>query len=560
MPMGHGPPRGGLRAPTLRLPVLISGAVVGLAFLLHAFYLSVPAEDAFISYRFATHLANGHGLVWNVGAPPVEGYTNFLWVVLCALPLLVGLDVVLFSQIAGVAAGLASLWVTHRFARDLLDLPRGPALLACGMLAVSGPFAAWSASGMETGLFTLLVLTGCLGFAGWLRSGDGRSLALAPPALLLATLTRPEGFAVFVLLGGLGALLCPAPERRRLGLALLAYALPFLAYFAWRYGYFGFPLPNTFYAKTGNTLPQYLRGLQYVFVFVLHFAVPLLPVLFTLGLEHARTHAPGRSGDLAGRLRSRASEVVLVSLIAMYTAYITYVGGDYMAMYRFFVPILPALYLLFAAATHHWVGAVVDARSRRRLTGLLVGIAVGLTLLQSTPLEERIFHKPWFMHGTWRGIQTERWAVARFRLVADLFQQRKRKDDSIALRPVGVIPFLTGMPSHSFVAIVEPELAHQPSARRMGTGFPGHEKARLGHALSQRPTYLMFGRWLSQIALADEPARGWQEVSRQLGIYPDYTAEVGARLRAEYHLRSVWLDDRANGEAGYFNFLEARER
>jgi arabinofuranosyltransferase len=33
-------------------------------------------DDAMISMRYARNLAAGHGLVWNPGAEPVEGYTN----------------------------------------------------------------------------------------------------------------------------------------------------------------------------------------------------------------------------------------------------------------------------------------------------------------------------------------------------------------------------------------------------------------------------------------------------------------------------------------------------
>ena len=35
-------------------------------------------DDSFISYRYAANLADGHGITWNVGEKPVEGYTNFL--------------------------------------------------------------------------------------------------------------------------------------------------------------------------------------------------------------------------------------------------------------------------------------------------------------------------------------------------------------------------------------------------------------------------------------------------------------------------------------------------
>ncbi len=36
-------------------------------------------DDGMISMRFAQQFATGHGLVWNPGEPPVEGYTNFFW-------------------------------------------------------------------------------------------------------------------------------------------------------------------------------------------------------------------------------------------------------------------------------------------------------------------------------------------------------------------------------------------------------------------------------------------------------------------------------------------------
>jgi arabinofuranosyltransferase len=54
-----------------------------------AMFLSVLAignrfiqDDAFISFRYAQHCAEGHGLTWNIGEQPVQGYTNFLWTLL----------------------------------------------------------------------------------------------------------------------------------------------------------------------------------------------------------------------------------------------------------------------------------------------------------------------------------------------------------------------------------------------------------------------------------------------------------------------------------------------
>src|SRR5262245_36974515 len=65
--------------------LILSVIVLVPALFLLWFGLGVNLDDALISYRYAQHLAAGQGLVWNVGDAPVEGYTNFLFVVLIAL-------------------------------------------------------------------------------------------------------------------------------------------------------------------------------------------------------------------------------------------------------------------------------------------------------------------------------------------------------------------------------------------------------------------------------------------------------------------------------------------
>ena len=90
-------------------PAGIFGVGVVALFVCHVLYLAGVAEDAFISFRFARNLVEGYGLVWNPGEPPVEGYTNFLWLMLAALLLRLGLDPVIGSQVWGVAASLVTL-------------------------------------------------------------------------------------------------------------------------------------------------------------------------------------------------------------------------------------------------------------------------------------------------------------------------------------------------------------------------------------------------------------------------------------------------------------------
>jgi len=71
-------PRGGPRWPGPFLLALVVGA--GIAW---AWHLRWVGDDAYISFRYARNLIEGNGLVFNPGER-VEGYTNFLWTVLMA--------------------------------------------------------------------------------------------------------------------------------------------------------------------------------------------------------------------------------------------------------------------------------------------------------------------------------------------------------------------------------------------------------------------------------------------------------------------------------------------
>jgi hypothetical protein len=76
-----------------RVLVLVACA----AFFLHGQEYEAVQDDAFISFVYSKHLAAGEGLVFNLGER-VEGYTNFLWVALMALPHLFSVDVIFCAR------------------------------------------------------------------------------------------------------------------------------------------------------------------------------------------------------------------------------------------------------------------------------------------------------------------------------------------------------------------------------------------------------------------------------------------------------------------------------
>src|ERR1700712_1979998 len=45
---------------------------------------TAPSEDSLMLLRYTNHLVSGAGITWNVGDPPVEGATDFLYMVILA--------------------------------------------------------------------------------------------------------------------------------------------------------------------------------------------------------------------------------------------------------------------------------------------------------------------------------------------------------------------------------------------------------------------------------------------------------------------------------------------
>ncbi len=519
-------------------------AAIFLLFLAHSFFLSCLAEDSFISFRFAENLAGGHGLVWNIGEKPVEGYTNFLWVLISASLIKLRLNVLWFSRAIGILAGLLALWYTYRFSWKMLGLSRSMSLIPCFFLALSGPFAAWAASGMEMNLFALLILIGGYHFTGYWKSRVPRDLYFSFLFLFFATLTRPEGFLIFglVLVLGLVLFFLNKIPLRNLILPLLAYVLPFLAYFIWRFRYFGFLLPNTYYAKTGGSTLQYLRGLDYLGFFALFFLAPFLPVVLWLILGKRRgLFRTLRLPDLAESIKKKPGISLSLVVFLIYSVYVVYVGGDYMAMYRFFVPVLPFISLVFGYIVAAVFAAVSRSRLKKALLAGFVFLFAAATLIQSTPLEKALFRKPGFMHGSYRGIETERWHSRRLALLGKFFDRYKNSyDESVASTAIGAISYYADMKIIDFFGLVDPYLAHR-EVRHLGSGMPGHEKLDLDYLFSKRPTYIMYRREFTR-----NP--------RSINEFWNHPI-----IRNEYKVTAVWLKDRENGEEGYFSFLELKD-
>jgi len=419
-------------------------------------------DDAFISFRYAQHLAEGYGPVFNRAGDAVEGYTTFLWVVLLALGRLVGIETVLCSKILGVLFGagtLALLAHAHRF------VPRVDALVSSAatlFLATFGVFHPWLTSGMENALFGFLVLLALLLHFHSLRPETGRPLlaGLGVTSALMA-MARPEGLLVFALIlidQGFESL-C----RRQWRLLYVggAFLLLFAPYFTWRYLYYGYLLPNTFYNKVGASWAQVLRGWRYTRRFAWPAAALLMPSGLALFIPPAWWKRYARA-------------YLLPLTLLLYTGYIIAVGGDVMAAFRFFAPLAAPLCLMAAmgaATLLRWPPLILAA------SAIIIGFN-GYHLLHHPDLYTRIKKGDAVQRN---GTQVGRW-----------LKEHAPPNAVLATNTAGTIPYYSELTTIDMLGLNDAHIAHR-SIATMGRGQVGHEKGDGKYVLSLKPDYIQFG-------------------------------------------------------------------
>jgi tetratricopeptide (TPR) repeat protein len=294
-------------------------------FVVHALSLNFTQDDAYISYRYVKNFINGHGLVFNPGER-VEGYTNFLWIMLLSLFARLGLDMIVVSKILGVLAGAVTLFLSYQislyfFRKKDWFFPLFTPLL----LASNSAFAYWSISGLETAFFVMTVL-----LSVYLYFTNERLMVISSA---LASLIRPEGVLVFGILI-LHKFFFKKDNLKKCLSYVSGFAVLLLPFLLFKIFYYGDLLPNPFYAKTGFSLEYFKTGLAYFWLFLKHYGLGgvlyLIPIAFYKDLE------------VKGKLT--------LLVVYIYTLYVIMIGGDVLKAHRFFLPILPFLYLLFSFA------------------------------------------------------------------------------------------------------------------------------------------------------------------------------------------------------------------
>jgi len=473
-------------APADRAPLLLFAAASAIALwrgIAEARARAWTTDDAYISFRYADHLVRGQGLVFNAGER-VEGYSNFLWTLWCALGLKLGVGAETWTQASGIvcyAATIALLCLlTWRRARE--DGAAGAGAWPLPLAALGAAFHTdwnnFATSGLETSLFALLAVVGY----AVLASGECRPwrAAVAGFVFALATLTRLDG----ALLAVVALAYVTWAGRPRVG-ATLACAAVLAAvgvpYALWKLSYYGDLLPNTYYAKSAGEA-WYAQGLAYVALYfrkywVLAAAIPL--ALAAAVLRPQPSDAWVRRTALA------------LALALVYTWWVARLGGDFMYA-RLLVPVA-ALYVIALEL------ALERVAERQPIVALVAAVAA-VAGIAFTP-------SPLYGPQEVRGIVNE-WALydpGKMQLQRLQGQQLERVFANLPVRVAfsgsgAELAYYSRAPVaiDASAGLTDAYVAHLPLAHR---GPVGHEKAApFSYLIDRRRVHFYLGE---QAAIAD---------------------------------------------------------
>ena len=107
-------------------------------------------DDAYITFRYANHIAQGMGFVYNSGER-ILGTTTPLYTLLLAGAKAAGADLIGTSLTINIAADVLTLILVYQIGKYLQKPVLG---LLCGLcIAISSQYAYYTVSGMETTLY-----------------------------------------------------------------------------------------------------------------------------------------------------------------------------------------------------------------------------------------------------------------------------------------------------------------------------------------------------------------------------------------------------------------------
>lgn len=454
-------------------------------FIIHALLYNFTQDDSFIIFRYAKNFANGYGLVFNIGEK-VEGYTCFLWTILMGFIIYIGQDPVLFSKVFGLIFSFGSISITYLISKRISQssfflFP----FISVLLLVSNGAFALWTISGMETSMFLFFMLTGIYFYI--LEWYDNRNVMLSAFSFALASLTRPEGLFIF----GLTLV-------HRLWYSYHIKKFKMKKHFQWvcsfliivvphvllRILYYGYPFPNTFYAKSGMSWFYIQSGVDYTVKFLQQYGLFGIALILPCAVLYFR--------------RDRLWYSYFVLIIIALTAYVISIGGDVLLENRFFIPIFPLMYIFIQEALYDVCQFRKKVRGalRKEMLWIVASILIVMSLLLYTALlPKKSLSKS-------RDIMSA--IVRKFKNVAEYIEVSGQSNITIAATGVGALAYYSNATVIDMFGLTDEHIAHHPEFVK-GLSSPNKEQRyNASYVLSKKPDFIYFVTDWMPSALAEK--------------------------------------------------------
>ncbi|MCB9697598.1 MAG: hypothetical protein H6738_12525 [Alphaproteobacteria bacterium] len=450
------------RRPSTHLAILVTTQ------LLFAWRFWFVCDDAYITFRYAKNLAFGYGLVFNRGEfPPVEGYSDFLWLMLAAAFERATLPTDLLIPLVSMLAGTAMVTRVYGILHGRLGLGAIPSFLATLTLAASPAIGVWSTSGLEAMPQTLLTV---LLFEELVFESGRRWGLVALLSLLLATIrTEGVGWVAVVAGASLVAAVLDRKPLRPLLMDLLRAAVPvaalLAAYHVWRFQYYATLVPNTALVKVGFGAPTLGRGVKYVLLFELTTLVPAISLLGAAAL---------------GWVRRRGVPAAITLVAVAYPTYSVVVGGDFMPFGRMLIPGLPFAAMLLGLGLQE-LGRR-QGTDRAAIAGIAL-VAIGVLPGMDVHLVPRMVREQLHFRLSDKEYLSEynRWENQRdnaqgFKNRGIGLSQVAADGDAVVAAAVGAIGYFSDLEILDQHGLVTKEIAYKPLPAGPLTESPGHDK------------------------------------------------------------------------------------
>lgn len=413
----------------LPLAAALSASVIYLLIGVLGMAFGHPDEDAYILFIYSEILSDTGRIGFYADSPPLEGATDFLWMV--------------------ILAGLDKLGIATAFGAQLLN--------ALGVFLIAYLVAAQVQGGKAVALllFGLALLVpalrfvhaGYVGFSAPLYAAlilwvfvivwkaPSARLFVVPLLSILLGLFRPDGVILGVFMT-LSALVVVDPEHRRRYLLGCAVAAGIgLTYFFWRYSYFGYFLPLPLYVKSSlEGMPSGLNSMASWLMLSFGYVICAAGVLVT---------------DVQSRKRLGLALLPLVMLMAALS--LSHLSQN--ISYRFQAPFGVVLYYLATG----FLAAGVAALGQRQFGRAALGAVGGLALLISLTGDMRSWKNQVFGQFFYSYIDT--FPMYLSRLVTP--------DMTLVVTEAGRFPYWTPGRTFDLVGLNTPEAALQGASAEM---------------------------------------------------------------------------------------------